>query len=94
MSKIEKTVVNGYKKVEDSVVRGYKKIEDETEEKYISAVPILKQFSNLYNQGTIKQKNELLNNIIDVIYYKKTNNNGRWDSEAIYDFNLEIKLKI
>ena len=28
MSKIEKVVVDGYKKVEDSVVGGYKKIED------------------------------------------------------------------
>lgn len=28
MSKLEKTVVDGYKKVEDSVVGGYKKIED------------------------------------------------------------------
>ena len=28
MTKIEKVVVDGYKKVEDSVVEGYKKIED------------------------------------------------------------------
>ena len=28
MSKIEKVVVNGYKKVEDTVVEGYKKVED------------------------------------------------------------------
>ncbi|MBQ7030792.1 MAG: recombinase family protein [Bacilli bacterium] len=89
-----KTLNQEIENINESINTINKKIEDETEEKYISAVPILKQFSNLYNQGTIKQKNELLNNIIDVIYYKKTNNNGRWDSEAIYDFNLEIKLKI
>ena len=35
MSKIEKTVVDGYKKVEDTVVGGYKKIEDKFFETFL-----------------------------------------------------------
>ena len=69
-------------------------IKNEKKEKYVKAIPILKNCIELYNKADIKQKNELLSSIIEVIYYKKTNNSGRWDSKARTDFTLEIKLKI
>ena len=69
-------------------------IKSEKKEKYVKAIPILKNCIELYDKADIKQKNELLSSIIEVIYYKKTNSNGRWDPKARTDFTLEIKLKI
>ena len=78
----------------ESLEKINKEIKNEKKEKYTKAIPILKNCLELYHKVDIKQKNELLSSIIDVIYYKKTNNNGRWDPQARTDFTLEIKLKI
>ena len=52
MSKIEKTVVDGYKKIEGSVVNGYKKIED----KFVDT--FLKQDGETIEEAKVRVKNE------------------------------------
>ena len=39
---------------------------------------------------TIEEKNELLKSFIDKIIYKKSEG-GRWNKEAIYQFELEVE---
>ena len=79
---------------EETIKKIKEEIKSEKKEKYVKAIPILKNCIDLYNKADIKQKNELLSSIIEVVYYKKTNSNGRWDPKARTDFTLEIKLKI
>ena len=79
---------------EKAIKKIEEEIKSEKKEKYVKAIPILKNCIELYDKVDIKQKNELLSSIIEIIYYKKTNNNGRWDPKARTDFTLEIKLKI
>ena len=70
------------------------KIMNENNDKYIKSIPILENCLKLYKNATVEEKNKLLESIIDTVYYKKTNNGGRWNTEARYDFELEINLKI
>ena len=93
--KIRMTTLNKEIEVTEKAIRKIEEeIKNEKKEKYVKAIPILKNCIELYDKADIKQKNELLSSIIEVIYYKKTNSNGRWDPKARTDFTLEIKLKI
>ena len=72
-------------------------IEKQKEDKlnlYLKRIPNLERFVSLYEKSDIKEKNELLNSIFNEIIYEKTNKGGRWNKEAMYDFNLKFKFKI
>lgn len=57
-----------------------------------SVIPNIKNCLRLYDNATVEEKNELLSQIIDVVYYSKEKA-GRWENTTD-KFNLEIKLKI
>lgn len=62
-------------------------------EKYISAIPKIKNILQIYDKLSPNEKNELLKAFISKIYYLKEEN-GRWNKEARNNFTIEIELKI
>lgn len=62
-------------------------------DKYISAIPKIKNALSIYDKLSPNEKNELLKAFISKIYYLKEKK-GRWDSTALTDFTIEIELKI
>ncbi len=67
-------------------------IDKEENHNYNKAIPKLKKCINLYEKSTVKEKNMLLSSIVKNVYYKKTNNKGRWDKNARTDFQLVVEL--
>lgn len=66
---------------------------DELENKR-KAIPILENCLEEYYNLSVKDKNRLLQAIIDKVEYSKTLKNGRWNKETRNNFNLDIFLKI
>ena len=82
------------KSAENNLADLDKKIKNEQNNQYIKSIPIIENCLKLYKNATVEEKNKLLLSIIDSVYYRKTNKGGRWNTEARYDFELEINLKI
>lgn len=61
---------------------------------YSKRIPALENIISLYKESDIKTKNELLHSIFEEIIYEKSNKNGRWDKDAMYDFTLTFHFKI
>lgn len=61
--------------------------------KVTKAIPILENAIDLYWDASIEQKNLILKSIIDKCIYKKEKS-GRWNKDAIDDFELNIFMKI
>lgn len=57
------------------------------------AIPILENAIDLYWDGDIEQRNMILKSIIDKCIYNKEKS-GRWNKEAIDNFELKIFMKI
>lgn len=75
-----------------------KKLEEEIKNdkviQYKEAIPKIEKVLNFYNKtNSIEEKNQLLHSIIEKIIYKKEIG-GRWNKEALTNFDLEIYLKI
>ena len=62
-------------------------------DKYISAIPKIKNALLIYDKLSPSEKNELLKAFISKIYYLKEKR-GRWDNNSLTDFTVEIELKI
>ena len=58
------------------------------------AIPILENCLNEYYNLSIKDRNKLLQAIIDKVEYSKTLDNGRWNKSTRNKFDLDIFLKI
>jgi len=64
-----------------------------TTEYYKKAIPMLQQAITLYWEADTKQKNKILKSIIEKAIYKKEKS-GRWNADAINEFELQLFLKI
>ena len=64
-----------------------------TTEYFKKAIPILQQAITLYWEADTKQKNKILKSIIEKAIYKKEKS-GRWNADAINEFELQLFLKI
>lgn len=70
-----------------------KESSDDKIEQYRNAIPKIEKAVTLYYDASIEEKNKLLKSVIDKCYYKKEKS-GRWNSEAMKDFKLEIHMKV
>lgn len=57
---------------------------------YKKSIPILERCVKDYHLLSVEEKNELLKSFIDKIFYKKEIG-GRWNKEAIEDFELDVE---
>ena len=57
---------------------------------YQKSIPILEHCINDYHSLSIEEKNDLLRSFIDKVHYKKEVG-GRWNKDALYNFELVIE---
>ena len=70
--------------------------EDNDFDNYIhiqKAIPILKDLLDKYPTLSVVERNKILVNIIDVIFYRR-DEGGRWQPELMDKFDLDIHFKI
>ncbi len=83
---------NDLEKYNNTKINIEEKIKQIDSENITKIIPNIKTCLELYENATVEEKNELLSEIIDVVYYNKEKA-SRWGNTT-NDFTLEIKLKI